>query len=237
MARPSINKLAATLIGFSLPLLVAGAALAQTIIPEDEDLLTPRERILARQPNLHLEWTWLSETQAIALLKAAGFSDVFSLERYGDFWRGKAKTGDASYHVAINRYAEIVSHIDRKSLIAAMEREELAKPVVKTILATLNGPAEVPESQVAPSVLTRSPVTTVMGEVGWTWMREDQVTRILKSKGYAHIGSLHRDAEGIWRAKAVSGELSPVHVAVDMYGNVETQPESTGGVAQGGPSD
>ncbi len=222
----------------SLQLLAAGAALAQTpAFDDDEDVLTPRERILARQPHLHPDWTWMSENQAILLLQAAGCSDVLSLERYGAFWRGKATAGDASYHVAVNRYAEIVSHIDRKSLIAAMERQEGAVPVVKIMLATLNGPIEAPKTQTAPTSLTRRPVATVMGEVGWTWLRDDQVTRILKSKGYSSISHLRRDEEGIWRAKAVNDELAAVRVALDVYGNVDTQPESTGGVAQADPTE
>jgi hypothetical protein len=237
MNSPSIRTLSAALISLSLPLVVAGAAVAQTIEVEDEDLLTPRERALARHPGLQPEWTWMSENQATALLKAAGYSVVLSLEKHGAFWRGKAINGGASYHVAINRYAEIVSHIDRKSLIAATERQEGATPVVKTMLATLNGPVELPKSQTAPTGLTRRPVATVMGEVGWTWLSEDQATRILKSKGYANIGSLQRDPEGIWRAKAINSDRAPVRVALDVYGNVEAQPESTGGVAQGDPSD
>jgi hypothetical protein len=221
----------------SLQLLAAGAALAQTpAFDEDEEVLTPRERILARQPHLHPDWTWMSENQAILLVQAAGYSDVLSLERYGAFWRGKALAGDASYHVAVNRYGEVFGHMDRKSLIAATEKEERAKPVVKTMLATLNGAIEVPMKQSAPIKLTRRPVATVMGEVGWTWLREDHVTRILKSKGYSNVSHLRRDDEGIWRARAVNSERAAVRVALDVYGNVEALPESTGGVAQADPT-
>ena len=133
-----------TLIALSsVPLLVAGAALAQTTgVSDDEDWLTPRERTLAHHPNLYPDWTWISEDQAILLLKAAGFSDVLGLERFGTFWRGKAVANDgAFYHVAVNRYAEVFGHMDRKSLIAAREKErnETTKPVAN-MLATLNGP-------------------------------------------------------------------------------------------------
>ena len=222
----------------SLQLLAAGAALAQTpAFDDDEDVLTPRERILARHPHLHPDWTWMSENQAILLLQAAGCSDVLSLERSGAFWRGKATAGDASYHVAVNRYGEVFGHVDRKSLIAATETAQRAKPVVKTMLASLNGPIEVPKTQTAPTSLTRRPVASVMGEVGWTWLREDQVTRILESKGYSSISHLRRDEEGLWRAKAVNDELAAVRVALDVYGNVETQPEGTGGVAQADPTE
>ena len=62
---PSIRTLSAALISLSLLLMAAGAAVAQTIdIVEDEDLLTPLERALARHPDLHPEWTWMSENQA-----------------------------------------------------------------------------------------------------------------------------------------------------------------------------
>ncbi len=218
----------------SLQLLAAGTAIAQTMEVDDE-LLTPLERILNRHPDLHPEWTWMSGNQAAAVLKAAGYSDVFSLEKHGAFWRGKAISGDTAYHVAVNRYAEIVSHVDRKSLIAATKRQEATPPSV--LLATLNGPVEPPMLQTAPTTLKRQPVATVMGEVGWTWLREDQVTRILESKGYSSISHIRRDEAGIWRAKAVNDELATVRVALDVYGNVETQPESTGGVAQADPTE
>ena len=231
-----MRKLAIVLA--SLPLLAAGSALAQSAaLPEDEEALTPRERALSRQPDLNPDWTWMNEVQAILLLKAVGYSDVLSLERYGAFWRGKAKSGDASFQVAINRYAEVIGHMDHKSLIAATERKERANPTAKTMLATLNGPVAVPASQSAPTTLTRGrPVATVMGEVGWTWMREDQAVKILASQGYVNIHGVSRDPEGIWRAKAVKDDLA-LRVAIDSYGNVESQPDATGGVAQGSPSD
>lgn len=219
-------------------LLAAGAALAQTTeVADDEDWLTPQERTLARRPHVHPEWTWMREDQASLLLKAAGFSDVLRLERYGAFWRGKATTHDASYHVAINRYADVFGHIDRKSLIAARERKEPAKPAATSLLATLNGPIVAPTSQAAPTALRpRRPVGTVMGEIGWTWLQEEQVIKILQSQGYTHIGGLKRDAEGLWRGKAVNNERAAVRVAVDVFSNVDTQPEATGGVAQADPS-
>ena len=61
----------------------------------------------------------------------------------------------ASYHVVINRYAEVFGHMDRKSLIAAAERakEKAANPSI-TMLATLNGPVTADTSRVAPTALT-----------------------------------------------------------------------------------
>ncbi len=223
-----------------LPLLAAGAALAQTTeVSEDEDWLTPQERILGHHPNLHPDWTWMSEDKAILLLKAAGFSDVLSLERFGAFWRGKAMANGAFYHVAINRYGDVFGHIDGKSLIAAREKErnERTKPV-ENMLATLNGPIVAPSSQAAPTVVTpHHPVATVMGETAWTWLSEEQVIAILKSNGYTHVRNMKRDAEGLWRAKAVNGNLETVRVAVDVFSNIEIQPEYTGGVAQADPTD
>ena len=223
-----------------LPLLAAGAALAQTTdVSEDEDWLTSQERILGHHPNLHPDWTWISEDQAILLIKSAGFSDVLSLERFGTFWRGKAMANGSFYHVAINRYGDVFGHIDRKSLIAARdkERNERTEPVVN-MLATLNGPIVAPVSRAAPTaVAPRHPVVTVMGEVGWTWLHEEQVMTILKGKGYTHVRKLNRDAEGLWRAKAVNGNLEAVRLAIDVFGNVKTQPEYTGGVAQADPTD
>ncbi len=220
-----------------VPILAAGAALAQTNHLPDEDVLTPRERILSRQPDLHPDWTWMNEDQAALLLKAVGYSEALILERYGAFWRGKAKSGDASFHVAINRYAEVIGHMDHKSLTVATERKERVISSAKPMLATLNGPISLPLSQSAPTALTRGrPVVTVMGEVGWTWMREDQVTKILAAKGYINIHGVSRDPEGIWRAKAVKNDLA-LRVAIDFYGNVENLPDTTGGLAQGSPSD
>ncbi len=222
-----------------LSLLTASAALAQTTqVAEDKDWLTPLERTLARHPNLHPDWTWMLQDQAVLLLKAAGYSDVLSLERYGAFWRGKALANGAFYHVAVNRYTDVIAHMDRKSLVVAAEREKRAKSVSKTMLATLNGPIAVPSVRAAPpaALAVGRPVASVMGEVGWTWMHEDQVIKILQSSGYAEIRSLRRDPQGVWRATAIKNDIA-MHVAVDFYGNVVTQPVSTGGLAQADPSD
>jgi hypothetical protein len=91
------------------------------------------------------------------------------------------------------------------------------------MLATLNGPVAVRTSQKAPTVLTPGkPVLTMMGEVGWTWVKENHAKLMLKAKGYSNIGGLKRDAKGIWRAKAIHRDLA-LNVAIDIYGNVETQ--------------
>jgi hypothetical protein len=226
----------------ALPLLAVGAALAETpVIPEDQDLLTPHERVLLRNPYLNPKWTWMTENQVTLFLKAKGFSDVFRVENEGSVWRGKAIKDHASYHVAINRYTELAAHMDKKSresyaAVAEKTKRDAAK-ASKRKLATLNGPIVAPISQEAPTVLTPGkPVLTMMGEVGWTWMKEKHAKLMLKSKGYANIVSLRRDARGIWQAKAIRDGLA-LNVAVDIYGNVETQPESHGGLAQASRSD
>ena len=100
----------------TLPLLAVGVALAEPpVVPQDKDLLTPLDRQLFRNPDLHPGWTWMKESQAILLLKARGFSDVFRLENAGSSWRGKAIKDYLSYHVAIDRYARLVAHLDKKS--------------------------------------------------------------------------------------------------------------------------
>jgi len=105
------------------------------------------------------------------------------------------------------------------------------------MLATLNGPVAVSLSQKAPTVLTPGkPVLTMMGEVGWTWMKESHAKLMLKAKGYVNIVSLRRDARGIWRAKVLRDGLA-LNVAVDVYGNVKTHPKHNGGLAQMSPSD
>ena len=214
----------------------AGDSSAETpAFQQDEDLLTPQDRVLSRNPHRYPGWTWMTESQAILLLKAKGFSDVFRLEKVASIWRGKAIKDHASYHVAIDRYASIVAHMDKKSresyAVAGQTKRDAAK-ASKAMLATLNGPIAVTISQKAPTVLTSGkPVATVMGEVGWTWMKENHVIRILKSRGYTNIRSLRRDAQGIWRAKAIHDDLA-LRVGIDIYGNVETQPESHGGLAQ-----
>ena len=116
-------------------------------------MLSPLERASNRHPELYPEWTWMTEGQAALVLKANGYDFIFHLERAGQFWRGKAMRDGASYHVAINRYAEVFGHMDRKSLVAAAERaqEKAAKPSV-TMLATLNGPVAASTSRVAPTV-------------------------------------------------------------------------------------
>jgi hypothetical protein len=224
----------------TLPLLVVGAALAETpVIPQDEDLdlITPQS-VLSRNPLAHPGWTWMTEHHAILLLNASGYS-VLSLEKAGSSWRGKAIKDHASYHVAINRYTHLVGHLDRKNrmLVAADQTQREAAKAWRTMLATLNGPIAVPVTQQAPTALTPGkPVATVMGERGWTWMKEDHVIRILTSKRYANIRGLRRDAQGIWRAKAIHDGLA-LNVAMDIYANVETQPDQRGGGVQGSPSD
>jgi hypothetical protein len=76
----------------------------------------------------------------------------------------------------------------------------------------------------------------MMGEVGWTWVKEKHAVLMLKAKGFRNIGGLKRDAKGIWRAKAIHSDLA-LNVAVDIYGNVEAQPAHHGGLAQASPSD
>jgi hypothetical protein len=221
-----------------LPLLAAGAALAQTpMFAEDSDWLTSRELVLHRQPNVNPEWTWMREVQSKEILLGSGYSDVLSLEKGGAFWRGKAVKNNASYHVAVNRYGEVVGHIDRKSLLIAAERSKRTEKASKAIVATLNGNVAVPISQMAPIELTPArPTPTVMGEVGWTWMTEGHAVQILKGKGFTDIHTLNRDAQGVWRAKGTINHV-PLRVALDGYSNVETQPDNQGGLAQASPSD
>ena len=223
----------------TLPLLVVGGALAETpVIPQDEDLMTP-QRVLSRNPHAHPGWTWMTEYHAILLIKARGYSYVLSLEKAGSSWRGKAIKDHASYHVAINRYADVIGHVDKKSRmlhVAADQTQREAAKASRTMLATLNGPIAVPVSQQAPTGLTPGkPVATMMGGIGWTWMKENHVIRILTTKGYTNIRSLRRDAKGIWRAKAIHDGLA-LNVAIDIYSNVKTQPEKRGGLAQASPS-
>ncbi len=82
---------------------------------QDEDLLTPQDRVLSRNPHRYPGWTWMTESQASLLLKASGFSDVLRLEKAGSSWQGKAIKDDLSYHVAIDRYTRVGAHLDRKS--------------------------------------------------------------------------------------------------------------------------
>jgi hypothetical protein len=254
----------------TLPLLAVGAALAEPpVFPEDEDLLTPQERNLARKPYLHPEWTWMTESQAIILLKTIGFSDIFRLEKNGSFWRAAAIKDHATYHVVINRYTGLVAHMNKKSRASKMvpngpieaaistvmkpgkmlptlkSRESYAVApqtqgdaaiASKTMLETLNGPIAVTTRQKASTVLTPGkPVTSMMGEVAWTWMKESHAKRMLKVKGYTNIVSLRKDAKGIWQGKALRDGLA-LNVAIDIYGNVKTQPENRGGLAQGSVS-
>ncbi len=254
----------------ALPLLAVGAALAQTpVVLEDEDLLTPHERNLGWKPYLYPEWTWMTKTQAIILLKTIGFSDVFRLEKNGSFWRAAVIKDHATYHVVINRYTGLVAHLDKKSRASKMlpkgaieaaistvmkpgkmlptlkSRESYAVApqtqgdaaiASKTMQETLNGPIAVTIRQNAPTVLTPGkPVASMMGEVTWTWMKESHAKRMLKVKGYTNIVSLRKDANGIWQGKALRDGLA-LNVAIDIYGNVKTQPENLGGLAQGSVS-
>ena len=208
-----------------LPFLAAGPALSQ-----NDDFLTPQQRTLGRHPEINPDWTWMGQDQAARVLKSAGYDVVVSLEKSGSAWRGKAIRNGESHHVAVNRYCEVFGHLDRKSLSLRAVQAKQPEPTKASepMLATLNGP-------VVASISHVRPVVTVMGEVGWTWMTQDLAIRLLKAKGYANTSSLSRDEHGIWRAKATKNDL-PVHVAIDMYGNTEDQPEGRGGLAQGSKS-
>jgi hypothetical protein len=57
-----------------LPLLAVGAALAQTpAFAEDPDLLSPKELTLGRHPDANPDWTWMTEGQAVQILKGNGY--------------------------------------------------------------------------------------------------------------------------------------------------------------------
>ena len=137
-----------------LPLLAAGAALAQTsAFLDDGDLLTPTQRALGRDPNVNPDWTWMREDQAGQVLQGSGYSEVLSAEVHGAFWRGKAIKDGAFYHIAINRYAEVVGHIDHKSRLIVMNGNDRTAKASNTLLATLNGNVAVPMSRMAPANL------------------------------------------------------------------------------------
>ena len=207
-----------------LPFLAAAPACAAA--PDPDDMLTPTERGLDRHSDANPDWTWMTAGHAAKILKAHGYDVVLSLEKNGAFWRGKAIRNKESYHVAVNRYCEVFGHLDHKSLAlrALIAEPKEAKPP-KTMLATVNGDVAVSVSRMSPNTLTPSTVKTVMGEAGWTWMKEDQATRLLKAKGYDNIHSLIRDGQGIWRAQAQKANVA-LRVGVDIYGNTEDQPDS-----------
>jgi hypothetical protein len=216
------------------PVLAVGAANAQVAPDPDPDLLNAKERALGKQPWANPGWTWMKESHALQILKASGFDVVIGLEKSGEAWRGKAMEADDSYHVAVNRYAEVYGHFDQKTLArhefhqkATREREEL--------IATLNGSVAAPSYQVAKNaVVVGRPAQTMMGERCWTWMREDQAQKILESKGYADIKLLKRGDHGNWEAIAIKDHIA-LRVNLDWYGNTQHQPEGLGGFAQADP--
>ena len=213
--------------------MTAGPALA--LEEHDPDLLSPNERALNMRPELWPGWTWMREDQADAILRGRGYELVLSIEKSGAYWRGKAIRKNESYQVAVNRYAGISSHLDTKSRAfrELLARSPSTTEAPKNKLATLNGLVARSPSQMAPTELTPSrPVATVMGEIGWTWMKENQAVKLLEKKGYARINNLRRDEQGIWRAEATKDDLA-VLVGIDMYGNTKEQYKSSGGVAQG----
>jgi hypothetical protein len=216
------------------PILAIGAANAQVAPDPDPDLLNTKERILGKQPWANPGWTWMSEVQALHILKAGGFEVIIGLEKNGDAWRGKAMEGDNSYHVAVNRYAEVYGHFDQKTL-ARHEFQQKATREREDLIATLNGPVAAPGYQVAKNAaFVGRPAQTMMGERCWTWMREDQAQKILESKGYAQIKQLKRGDHGNWEAVAIKDHIA-LRVNLDWYGNTQSQPEGLGGFAQADP--
>jgi hypothetical protein len=86
----------------------------------------------------------------------------------------------------------------------------------------------------APTGLTPGrPYRTVMGETGWTWMKEGQAINLLMSKGYDRVHGLRKDDHGIWRGKALKDQVA-VLVGIDVYGNTIHEAVGDGGVAQAG---
>jgi hypothetical protein len=212
------------------PILYIGTANAQVVPDPDPDLLNSRERALGMHPWVNPEWTWMTESHARQMLRAIGYNIIIGIDKSGAAWRGKAISGGDSHHVVINRYAEVYGHLDRKSR-ARREVEEKARSERNELVATLNGSVAVPISQFAKDGAPGRPSATVMGEVCWTWMREDQAMQLLKGKGYARIHSLRRGERGNWEAKALKDDLA-LHVNIDWYGNTIDQPLAHGGVAQ-----
>ena len=94
---------------------------AQTLNATDYDDMheSARAGTLIGRPNLEPEWTWMTEGQAARVLKARGYEFIFNLERDWSFRRGKMMRDGACDHAAINRYAEVFGHMDRKSLVAS----------------------------------------------------------------------------------------------------------------------
>jgi hypothetical protein len=217
------------------PILSIGTANAQVVPDPDPDLLNSRERALGMHSWTNPEWTWMTESQASQMLRAMGYDVIVGLDRSGTAWRGKAISNSDSYHVVINRYAAVYGHLDRKS-IARREAAEKAKGERHDLVATLNGGVALPISQFATDGRTPArPSATVMGEVCWTWMREDQAMQLLMGKGYSRIHSLRRGEHGNWEAKALKDDLA-LHVNVDWYGNTVDEPSGNGGFAQADPT-
>jgi protein CpxP len=217
-----------------LPFLATGPALAQEAF--DPEMLSPSERALNMHPERNPEWTWMREDQAAAILRGHGYGLVLSLERSGAAWRGKAARNNESYHVALNRYAHVFGHLDKKGRSLRAPQGRGAMPLISphAVISTLNGNVATSTSQMAPTGLTSGrPVATVMGEIGWTWMKENQAVKLLEKKGYARINNLRRDEQGIWRGKAVKNQVA-VLVGIDLYGNTVDEPVGDGGVAQAG---
>lgn len=216
------------------PILAVGAANAQVAPDPDPDLLNAKERALGKQPWANPGWTWMTEDHALQILRARGFDLVIGLAKSGEAWVGKAMGADDSYHVTVNRYGEVYGHYDQKTLArheflqkAARDREDL--------IATLNGAVSPPIYQVAKNAaVVGRPSLTMMGEICWTWMREDQAQKILESKGYAHIKQLKRGDHGNWEAMAIKDDIA-LRVNLDWYGNTQDQPEGLGGFAQADP--
>lgn len=77
----------------------------------------------------------------------------------------------------------------------------------------------------------RPVISTVMGEMCWTWLREDEAVQLLKAKGFSEIRGLRRGDRGTWEARAIKDSV--VHrVSIDWYGNTQHQQEGAGGFAQ-----
>jgi len=52
---------------------------------------------------------------------------------------------------------------------------------------------------------------------------EDEARLRIEAKGYSNVSGLEKDGRGIWRGKADLGDGRPVHVTLDLEGNIYSE--------------
>ena len=153
---------------------------------------------------------------------AVPFADVKMTMRGNKSWLTIDITKDAlkaaPAFVRTTANAKPMSDTAAKPLADPAKPVPATKPVPDTMAKPLGDPAKP-----MPDTMQKPAATDAMAPVpGANSFTEAQARSRIESQGYAAVGALSKDAEGVWRGMAIK-DGKQVSVAVDFKGNVMMQ--------------